>query len=163
MLDGFNRVASEQIKKGEKAFTMSNEMFMLINYDGAVDDLKSYSRGSSTILRRMNNKLAMRFKKLPRYQQDFISRLEKQLSLRCNVLFKITKTNDIMMSHSTMDSYYAMERVFKYLQIKRADKTIKKITYSSYPGCLSSTDDFFMIDGNLMVTETTLSGELTSD
>jgi len=68
MLDGFNRVASEQIKKGEKAFTMSNEMFMLINYDGAVDDLKSYSRGSSTILRRMNNKLAMRFKKLPRYQ-----------------------------------------------------------------------------------------------
>jgi len=31
------------------------------------------------------------------------------------VLFKITKTNDIMMSHSTMDSYYAMERVFKYL------------------------------------------------
>jgi len=39
---------------------------------------------------------------------------------------------------------------------------VKKITYSSYPGCLSSTDDFFMVDGNLMVTETTLSGELNN-
>lgn len=99
---------------------------------------------------------------MPQHEQKFLEKLEKQLSLRCNVLFKITDSKDIVMSHSTMDSYYAMQRVFKYLEVKEKDGLVKKITYSSYPGCLSSTDDFFMVDGNLMVTETTLSGELNN-
>lgn len=30
------------------------------------------------------------------------------------------------------------------------------MTFSSYPGCLSSTDDFFITNHNLVVTETTL-------
>lgn len=30
------------------------------------------------------------------------------------------------------------------------------MTFSSYPGCLSSTDDWYTINGQLVVTETTL-------
>ena len=63
------------------------------------------------------------------------------------------------MSHSTWDSYWAMQRVFKYLSIGEQ----KKITYSSYPGCISSTDDFFIINGNLVVTETSLDFTLSSE
>jgi len=30
------------------------------------------------------------------------------------------------------------------------------MTFSSYPGCLTSTDDFFITNNNLVITETTL-------
>lgn len=30
------------------------------------------------------------------------------------------------------------------------------MTFSSYPGCLSSTDDFFITNNNLVITETTI-------
>ena len=31
-----------------------------------------------------------------------------------------------------------------------------RISFSSYPGCLTSTDDFYIINGNLLVMETSL-------
>ncbi len=68
----------------------------------------------------------------------------------CSVLFKKVD-NNMLMSHSTWDNYNAMQRIFKYLHVGA-----RKITYSSYPGCISSTDDFFILHGNLMVTETSL-------
>jgi len=46
--------------------------------------------------------------------------------------------DDVLMSHVTMDTYKAMQRIFKY--IKTPDF---EINYSSYPGTISSTDDFF--------------------
>lgn len=50
-----------------------------------------------------------------------------------------------------MDNYTAMQRIYKYL------KTLdREIAYSSYPCTISSTDDFFLIDKKLMVTETSL-------
>lgn len=36
------------------------------------------------------------------------------------------------------------------------------MTYSSYPGVISSTDDFFILDNNLVVTETSLSVNLSN-
>lgn len=83
----------------------------------------------------------------------------KTVRNRCNVLFKVSDSNQILMSHSTMDSYIALQRVFKYIQF--GSRT--KITYSSYPGCVSSTDDFFIINGHLVVTETTLDFGLDSE
>ena len=35
-------------------------------------------------------------------------------------------------------------------------ETTIKISFSSYPGCLTSTDDFYIINGNLLVMETSL-------
>ena len=63
--------------------------------------------------------------------------ISKTLRGRCTVLFKRIDDN-VVMSHVTMDSYKAMQRIFKY--IKTPDFEIQ---FSSYPVTLSSTDDFF--------------------
>ena len=87
--------------------------------------------------------------------------LMKTVRNRCNVLFKINEDNKILMSHSTMDNYSSLQRIFKYLQIGSDSAASTKITYSSYPGCISSTDDFFIINGHIVVTETTLDFSLS--
>lgn len=56
------------------------------------------------------------------------------------------------MSHVTMDDYTAMQRIFKYIKTPNLE-----YQYSSYPVTISSTDDFFLINRNLVVTETSLS------
>lgn len=55
------------------------------------------------------------------------------------------------MSHVTMDSYDAMQRMFKYLKSPNYE-----YEYSSYPATISSTDDYFVINNQLVVTETSL-------
>jgi hypothetical protein len=57
-----------------------------------------------------------------------------------------------------MDSYTAMQRIYKYLKTPSLN-----VSFSSYPGTISSTDDFFLINNRLMVTETSLSFQNTQD
>jgi hypothetical protein len=45
-----------------------------------------------------------------------------------------------------------MQRIYKYLKTPSLN-----LSFSSYPGTISSTDDFFLINNRLMVTETSLS------
>jgi hypothetical protein len=55
------------------------------------------------------------------------------------------------MSHVTMDSYDAMLRIYKYFKTPEFE-----YQYSSYPATLSSTDDFFLINNHMIVTETSI-------
>jgi len=70
---------------------------------------------------------------------------------RCTVLLKKVGKKALL-SHTTMDSYTAMQRIYKYLKTPSLN-----LSFSSYPGTISSTDDFFLINNRLMVTETSLS------
>ena len=109
---------------------------------------------------------------MKKHVRDLIKYMNKGMRSHCSVLFKLIGEKDLVMSHSTWDSYWAMQRVFKYLEIgdknnnnnnnKNNNNNNKRITYSSYPGCISSTDDFFILDGNLVVTETSLDFSLSS-
>lgn len=47
-------------------------------------------------------------------------------------------------------------KVYNFKFLNNNDLRAVHMTFSSYPGTISSTDDFYVIDGNLVVTETTL-------
>ncbi len=64
---------------------------------------------------------------------------------------------DLLVAHSTWDEYSNMMRIFKQYDFELLNKNKRKVvTFSSYPGCISSQDDFYNINSNLLVMETSL-------
>jgi len=75
----------------------------------------------------------------------------------CSVIVKVTPLlDDIFFAHSTWSAYYTMNRIYKQyifdLELKTASV---QMSFSSYPGSLSSIDDFYIMDSGLAVVETT--------
>lgn len=67
--------------------------------------------------------------------------------------------NDLLVGHTTWDDYSEMLRSYKVYDFEffnNQDLKSVKMTFSSYPGTISSTDDFYVMNGSLVVTETTL-------
>lgn len=77
------------------------------------------------------------------------------LNSRCSGLVKITpELDDIFISHSTWSNYFWMNRVYKHYLIKlNTSIPMTHFTMSSYPGALSSIDDFYIMDSGLAVVE----------
>lgn len=72
---------------------------------------------------------------------------------RCSVLFKITDDfSDIYMGHNTWFLYSSMLRVYKtyVLPLHNSASVATKMSFSSYPATLASTDDFYLIGGSQM-------------
>ncbi len=68
-----------------------------------------------------------------------------------------------MIGHSTWDDYSEMLRIYKYYDMELIGEgevknglEAQNLIFSSYPGCLSSTDDWYIIKKRFVVTETTL-------
>jgi len=83
----------------------------------------------------------------------------------CSAIIKVLtdETNslkDILVAHTTWDSFAEMHRIFKEYKFSYTMYGIKKkestITFSSYPGTLTSTDDFYLLNRKIVVLETTL-------
>jgi len=78
---------------------------------------------------------------------------------RCSALIRLTPENaDLLVGHTTWDDYSKMTRIWKYYKWKIYGKWVgvTHIGMSSYPGCVSSTDNFFMLDNGLVVMDTSL-------
>ena len=76
----------------------------------------------------------------------------------CSAMVKVTpELDDIFFTHSTWTSYYRMNRIYKHYYIGLRD--IKPATYhwsmSSFPGTMSSIDDYYMMDSGLASMEVT--------
>ena len=88
------------------------------------------------------------------------------LKSHCSAVIKLLKNEnddsikDIMVGHTTWDSYSEMHRIFKIYEfsftINGSFKKDSKIMFSSYPGTLTSTDDFYVLNNKIVVLETTL-------
>ena len=85
-------------------------------------------------------------------------KLYTDLHTHCSALVKVANDfSDIWFGHNTWTSYGIMIRTFKeykFVSNKHSEKS-KVVAFSSYPGSLSSVDDFYYTDANLVVMETT--------
>ncbi|KAL5516233.1 hypothetical protein EMCRGX_G001516 [Ephydatia muelleri] len=76
----------------------------------------------------------------------------------CSALIKaLPGYEDVFMAHSTWFEYVSMNRIYKHYAFRLADQNAatKVMSFSSYPGYLSSTDDFYIMDSKLVMLETT--------
>lgn len=97
---------------------------------------------------------------------DFI--WEKLMSKsHCSAIIKVVKDEnfpyqikDVLIGHTTWDSFSEMHRIFKNYKFSYTMYDNKRknsnISFSSYPGTLTSTDDFYVLNKKIVVTETTL-------
>jgi len=86
-------------------------------------------------------------------------------SSKCSAFIKLTKDEngkfqDLLAGHNTWTDYYEMIRSYKHykFELEGPENVLSstEMTFSSYPGCLSSTDDFYLTNHNLLIMETTL-------
>jgi len=88
--------------------------------------------------------------------QAWEQRMQKS---RCSAFVRVADQNsDILVGHTTWDDYSKMTRIFKYYNFHLPGAWTKTthMGFSSYPGCLSSTDNFYILDSGLVVVDTTL-------
>ena len=78
----------------------------------------------------------------------------------CSSIVKVTDDfQDLLFGHTTWMNFNMMLRVFKTVtfNFNMVDISAKTIQYSSYPGMISSTDDFYSLSSGFGVMETSLS------
>ncbi|CAD7928377.1 unnamed protein product [Amoebophrya sp. A120] len=76
----------------------------------------------------------------------------------CSALVRITPDNkDLLVGHTTWDDYAKMTRVFKYYDFPLDRWTASSVVgMSSYPGCVSSTDEFYLLSAGIVLGDTSL-------
>lgn len=77
----------------------------------------------------------------------------------CSALVRLTAgTEDLLVGHTTWSDYSKMTRIFKYydLELPGSATAARLAAFSSYPGCISSTDDFYMLQSGLLVMDTSI-------
>ena len=137
MFDGYNSVA-----ENEKKIDLIYFQMVVANAD--IEDAVYY------------NNMAKR----PNFKNMTLEeiRLYTALHTHCSALVKVANDlSDVWIGHNTWTTYGTMIRTFKeyrFVSNKRNEKS-KVVAFSSYPGSLSSVDDFYYLDSNLVVMETT--------
>jgi hypothetical protein len=84
---------------------------------------------------------------------------EVNLQRRGSALVRLAHGNsDIFVGHTTWEDYSKMIRIFKYYKfsLSGAETIATSVAFSSYPGAVSSTDDFYLMDSGISVMETSL-------
>ncbi|GAB4819731.1 hypothetical protein N2152v2_006777 [Parachlorella kessleri] len=77
---------------------------------------------------------------------------------KCSALVRVTGDfSDLMLAHSAWYTYGGLVRVYKHIDfaLRDPDVRLSGMSFSSYPGELSSDDDFYLLDTGLVVLQTT--------
>jgi hypothetical protein len=172
LLAGYNSIM--------KANQMNVAQIYFINADGEVPELlsvfkykkenASYTNQYSFKEKSHSNKNYSKFS--PEYLEHYFGTKnpdrvwDKLMSQsHCSAVIKIInddqgKVEDVLVGHTTWDSYSEMHRIFKYYKFSYTLfgnlKKTSNISFSSYPGTLTSTDDYYLLNGQIVVLETTL-------
>uniref|UniRef100_A0A671MAB9 Phospholipase B-like n=1 Tax=Sinocyclocheilus anshuiensis TaxID=1608454 RepID=A0A671MAB9_9TELE len=74
----------------------------------------------------------------------------------CSALIKMLPGyENLLLGHSSWYSYAASMRIYKHWDLKNKHNGTSRLSFSSYPGILSSLDDFYLLGTGLLVTQTT--------
>ena len=157
MYEGFNH--QNEIEKKYPSLSMVD--FLIMQADGEIPELLRWQNFKSKKYR-VNLGDANFFHEAfslssedPKQAWADIMRLS-----RCSALISITKdiSNDgidILAGHVTWGDYYETYRIYKHYDMAYGDYSFQA-SFSSYPGLISSTDDFIINIHKLVTTETTL-------
>lgn len=76
---------------------------------------------------------------------------------RCSALIKLAlDLSDIFFGHATWSTYNTMLRTYKHYNLNYRSANSKQVSFSSYPGALSSIDDYYVTDTGLAIIETSI-------
>ncbi|KAL4487942.1 hypothetical protein ABPG72_022802 [Tetrahymena utriculariae] len=144
------------------------------NIDGQADEIDQLiASGSQELGLNQQQILIHQETRLRRHinhkRKNNLSEWEKNaLHSRCSAFFKILTTEkqngakilkDIFASHSTWEPYSSMNRIYKFYRLPSLASTHSWIQMSSYPGAITSTDDFIVKEGKFLVTETSIESQ----
>uniref|UniRef100_A0A8B9K679 Phospholipase B-like n=1 Tax=Astyanax mexicanus TaxID=7994 RepID=A0A8B9K679_ASTMX len=76
----------------------------------------------------------------------------------CSALIKMLPGyENLLFAHSSWYTYAASMRIYKHWDFKQSNSHTGtgKVSFSSYPGLLSSLDDFYLLGNGLLITQTT--------
>ena len=76
--------------------------------------------------------------------------------VHCSALIKVVEDrSEVYTAHATWTMYGFMNRMYKTFNLSTSLGSSQVVSFSSYPGFLSSVDDFYMLSSGLVVLETT--------
>ncbi|CAD7925332.1 unnamed protein product [Amoebophrya sp. A25] len=75
----------------------------------------------------------------------------------CTAYVRLTDT-DLMLGHATWGDYASMLRIYKFydFSLSSGNTIAKVISMSSYPGLISSGDDYYLTDSGLVIADTSI-------
>jgi hypothetical protein len=171
LLQGYNSVMKSNL--------MNLSQIYFINADGEVPELLNFFKYKATNFNGSN--FSFREKASKKTENEIFSKAylketygsedpeivwsKIMASSHCSAIIKLIKdekneVKDIFVGHTTWDSYSEMNRIFKKYSFSYTlygtDKKNSEVVFSSYPGTLTSNDDFYVINKKIVVLETTL-------
>ena len=136
LIDGYNSKADNDHK-------ISYVDFQVMNAVSDVDEMEYWDKTARPDFSKMST-------------EEIIDYVETHT--HCSALMKVAPDfSNVWFGHNTWTSYNKMNRIFKEYKFKTNSKVEKSTTvaFSGYPGVLASIDDFYLLDNDLYVTETT--------
>lgn len=155
LLDGINAQTTDGFQFNETTLLALTAMGDLFDLQAAVP---YFPQGiHATQLQRSSKRSSWNADWRSMSKRDFDRWFAK--NTHCSSLFKVTDDmSDIFFGHAAWYDYSTMLRIFKHLTLNFNDPMTqsKTISYSSYPGMLSSFDDFYLTDTGIAAIETSL-------
>lgn len=74
---------------------------------------------------------------------------------RCSALVRLAD-DELFVGHSTWEPFSEMTRIVKFYDFPFKGVKARSLAFPSYPGAITSTDDFIITSAGLVLTETTI-------
>lgn len=139
-LDGITQGYNDHVPSDQQLSILD---FWLMNNDGDILDIeRAVGVDGVSLIEDMS-------------RQELVSFIS--INGHCSALIKNTG-DELYAAHTTWSDYSEMLRMYKHYQFQYSHPAVasQKSSFSSYPGFISSTDDFYQMDSGLVVIETTL-------